>query len=329
MTDLSALDRAIRAARRGHLEAARRLLDSVLEAEAENELALTWRARVTEDAGAKSVLLRRVLAVNPDNRWAADALEGVGDVEAGTVASSRLLDDVGVRAASIENLQCPNCGGQVEVHPDRGSKSVVCTHCGSVLDLTSKQLEILGRVKPRFKPNQDIMPGAEGTFEGERHVVTGWLRYKGWDDEDTWTWDEWQLVSDSGTARYLSYSRDEGFLLQSPVRPTPKVGRGGIELPDGRVRFHEQSPAKITGMAGELTWRPKLDVTLQVAEARKGTMQYSVELTADEVEVVGGKRLADVTVWKALGRDDILGAMSKRQLEAEERAAKRKERAKK
>ena len=333
MAALPALDRAVRAARRGHTEAARRLLDAVLEGEPGNELALAWRARIEDEPSPRAALLRRVLEVNPDNRWAAAALEDAGNAggnaEGGAVPASRSLDDVGARAPSVEHLQCPNCGGQVEVHPGRGPKAAVCTHCGSVLDLTSRQLEILGQVDPQFEPVQDILPGAEAVLEGERHLVTGWLRYQGWDDEDSWTWDEWQLVGDSGTARYLSYSPDEGFLLQSPVRPTPAVTRRGLELPDGLVRFHEVSPAAIVGMAGELTWRPRLGETLEVAEARRGQTHYSVERTAEEVEVVAGERLEDVTVWTALGRDDVLAAMTKRQLEAEERAARRRERARK
>lgn len=312
MADLSTLERAIRAARRGHDEAARRLLDSVLDAEPDNEQALSWRARVTDDAGAKATFLNRVLAVNPNSRWASDTLATLGSVDAAAPTRARGLDGVGARVASIDHLQCPNCGGQIEVHPDRGSKSAVCSHCGSVLDLTSRQLDILGQVKPRFKPRQDIYPGAEATIEGERHVVIGWLRYKGWDDEETWTWDEWQLVSDSGVARYLSHSSDEGFLLQTPIRPTPKVTSRGIELPGGRVGFREVSPSKITGMAGELTWRPRLDETLQVGEARKGATYYSAELTADEVEVVAGRQMPPIEVWKALGRTDLVEALEKK-----------------
>lgn len=313
MADLTPLDRAVRAARRGHDEAARRLLDAVLADEPDNELALAWRARVEADPDAKAGFLRRVLALNPAAQWATDALAGLGDAaEAGTAAPAGSLDTVGRRAAQIDHLQCPNCGGQVEVHPDRGAKAVACQHCGSVLDLTSKQLEILGRFKRRFQPAQDILPGAEGTFDGERHVVMGWLRYKGWDSEESWTWDEWQLLGDSGAVRYLSWSRDEGFLLQTPVRPTPRTTRAGIELPGGRVNFYETSPASITGMAGELTWRPRLDETLQVGEAKKGGVQYSAELTADEVEVVSGSRLDELAVWEAFGRTDKIEAIRER-----------------
>jgi len=314
MADLTPLDRAVRAARRGHDEAARRLLDAVLADEPGNELALAWRARVEGDPDTKAGLLQRVLALNPDATWATDALAGLGDVaEAATPTTSGSLDTVGRRAAQIHHLQCPNCGGQVEVHPGRGSKSVACGHCGSVLDLTASQVEILGRFKRQFQPAQDILPGAVATFEGERHVVMGWLRYKGWDSEESWTWDEWQLLGDSGAVRYLSWSRDEGFLLQTPIRPSPKTTRSGIELPSGRVAFYETSPASITGMAGELTWRPRLDETLRVGEAKKNGVQYSAELTADEVEVVGGARKSDLEVWEAFGRDDKVEALRARQ----------------
>ena len=313
MTDLTPLDRAVRAARRGHDEAARRLLDPILIDDPDNELALAWRARVEADPDTKAGFLQRVLDVNPRAQWATDALADLGDAtETAAPKASGSLDSVGRRTAKIDHLQCPNCGGQVEIHPDRGSKSVACQHCGSVLDLTSKQLEILGRFKRRFQPAQDILPGAEGTFDGERHVVMGWLRYKGWDSEESWTWDEWQLLGDSGAVRYLSWSHDEGFLLQTPVRPTPKTTRTGIELPSGRVNFYEQSPASITGMAGELTWLPRLDETLQVGEAKRGGVQYSAELTADEVEVVAGSRMDELAVWEAFGRTDKIEAIRER-----------------
>lgn len=319
MADLTPLDRAVRAARRGHEEAARRLLDAVLADEPQNELALAWRARVESDPDVKAGLLQRVLALHPDARWATDALAGLDGAAAAATPGRPSLDTVGRREATIDHLQCPNCGGQVEVHPGRGSKSVACGHCGSVLDLTSTQLEILGRFKRQFEPAQDILPGAEGTFDGERHVVMGWLRYKGWDSEESWTWDEWQLLGDSGTVRYLSWSRDEGFLLQTPIRPTPKTTQRGIELPEGRVHFYETSPASITGMAGELTWRPRLDATLQVGEAKKNGVQYSAELTADEVEVVGGSGMGDLEVWEAFGRDDKVEALRARQERAKRR----------
>ena len=313
MTAPSPLDRAIGAARRGHAVAARELLDGVLAADPAHEEALVWRARVAETDGERAGYLRRALAVNPDNRWAAGQLDG----------AAAPLPAGGSHADAPQVLACPNCGGNVEVHPERGPKAAACAYCGSVLDLTTRELDILGQLNPKVRPKQPIEPGDEATVDGERYVVIGWLQYEGWDSEERWRWDEWQLVSDSGQARYLSYSPDEGWLLQTPVRPTPKVHRGRIEFADGKARagIHETSPARIRAMRGEFTWRPQIDAVLKVAEARRGSMHYSVELTADEVEVVGGPKLSEREVWTALGRKDKLRELDAR-IEARRRRRK-------
>ena len=315
---LSPLDLGIRAARRGHAVAARRVLDGVLLSEPDNETAVLWRARAAETDAERVHFLERALALNPGNRWAADQLAALDGTDAQAPPPSAGGAAPPARTERIHHLQCPSCGGQVEVHPDRGTKAAVCTHCGSVLDLTAAQAEVIGRTKPRIGPRVPIEPGMEAAFEGESHLVTGWLRYKGWDDEESWRWDEWQLVSDSGNVRYLSWSSDEGFQLQSVVRPTPRVTRSGIEMPDGRVRFSETSPAKIEAVRGELTWRPRLDRELKVAEGSRGGLGYSVEMTADEVEVTAGPSLSDVEVWRAFGRDDMV----QKATEAQDRKAR-------
>ncbi|MGB3543729.1 DUF4178 domain-containing protein [Rubrivirga sp.] len=310
MAELSALDRAIRAARRGHTDAAERLLAAVLEDDPHNELALVWRARLEDEPDIKAHRLRRVLNVNPGSRWATAQL---AILEGEAPPSKTLdLDEIGTRPASLESLQCLSCAGQVEVHLERGSKAVVCTHCGTVLDVTATQLGILGSVPTHWYPVRNIRPGDEGTFEGARFVVAGWLSYEGWDSEDRWGWDEWQLVGDSGETRYLSFSADEGFLLQAPVRPTPIVTKRGLEVDGQSVRFYESSAAKIIGMAGELTWRPRLGAILRVAEARRKGIRYSVETTADEVEVVSGHPIPEVEVWEALGKPDEAQATRER-----------------
>jgi len=302
---LSPLDRALQAARRGHHEAARRLLDDVIASDGSNEEALLWRARVAEADAERATFLQRVVALNPENRWAADELAKIQD---GGTATAQPTSDT---------LSCPNCGGSVEVHAERGTKAAVCTYCGSVLELTAGQADIIGQMNPKVGPSQPVRPGDEATFFGENHLVMGWLQYEGWDDEDRWRWDEWQLVSDSGVPRYLSFSSDEGWTIQTPIRPTPKIGMMWIDTPDGKAFIKERGPARILAMQGEFTWRPGLNRTLQVIEAKTGKTHVSAETTADELEVVAGPRISERELWEAFGRDDELKKM-------DERIAKRK-----
>ncbi|OZC03921.1 DUF4178 domain-containing protein [Rubricoccus marinus] len=312
MMELSPLDRALRAARRGHNVAARTLLDDILAADPAHEEALLWRARVAEDDAERAGFLQRVLAVNPQNAWAAQQLAASGGAEA--ASGARGQDGV------PDTLTCSNCGGSVEVHPERGSKAAMCTYCGSVLDLGTTQLDVIGQMNPKVGPKHPIKPGDEATFFGENHLVMGWMRYKGWDSEDSWHWDEWQLVSDSGVPRYLSHSSDEGWTIQTPIRPTPEVSRSGIKLKEGKAGIKESGPAKITAMQGEFTFRPRLDKTLKVIEASRGDQHYSAELTGDELEVVGGPRVPERELWAAFGREDKLREMDARA----ERARKRR-----
>ena len=305
--ELSPLDRALAAARRGHSEAARRLLDDVLASDPGHEEALLWRARVSETDAERAGYLERVVAQNPDNRYAAEQLAALGG------AAPQPLSDT---------LSCPNCGGSVEVHPERGAKAVVCTYCGSVLDLSAGQLDVLGQMDPQVGPRQPVRPGDEATFFGEHHLVMGWAQYEGWDDEDRWRWDEWQLVSDTGVPRYLSHSSDEGWLIQTPVRPTPDIGRMWIDVPEGKAIISERSPARITAMQGEFTWRPRLNATLRVVEARTGSTFVSAETTADEIEVVAGPRVSERDLWTAFGRDDKI-----QELDARVEATRRRRRA--
>lgn len=298
--DLSPLDRALQAARRGHHEAARRLLDGVIASDGANEEALLWRARVAEDDADRATYLQRVVGINPDNRWAADQLEAIRT--GGTDVSQ----------PSSDTLKCPNCGGSVDLHPERGTKAVMCSYCGSVLELTAGQADIIGQMNPKVGPSHPVRPGDEATFFGENHLVMGWLQYEGWDDEDRWRWDEWQMVSDSGTPRYLSFSSDEGWTIQTPIRPTPKVGMMWIDTPDGKAFIKERGPAKIVSMQGEFTWRPQLDRTLEVVEAKAGKTHVSAETTADELEVVAGPRISERELWEAFGRTDKLEEMDAR-----------------
>ncbi len=307
------LDRALRAARTGQADAARRLLDEILAAEPNHEEALVWRARVAADATERAAFLERALRANPGNLWARETLARAIDADAPAT--------VGRPDQAPSVLQCPSCAGSVELHPGRGAQAAVCRYCGSVLDLTTEQLDILGQTNPTIGPAVPIEPGMEGRFKGRTHLVLGWTRYEGRDDEDAWWWDEWQLVDDAGRVLYLSYDPEEGFTLQTPVRPLRPFAftDAAIETPAGRARVIERSEARITALRGELTWRPRLDAPIGVMEAlgKDGT-HYSAEWTggadgragdgAGEVELSGGSRMAAADVWRAFGRDDLAGS---------------------
>ena len=282
-----ALQKGIRAARRGRKEPARRLLSQVIQAEPDNEEAWLWLARVIDSPHKQAECLSRVVQINPDNRWAAEQLAALqAPAEETAPAEPTAPDFTQPTDIKIELLQCPNCGSPLELQGGGETKTLVCPGCGSVLDLTAEQAAIIGQIDPAVKPALPIELGMEGTFAGKRHQIIGWLRYEGWDDEDRWQWDEWLLLSAEGQFRWLSYDNEAGFTFYRKIEPlnsfNPRTATS-FEVPTGTAYVTERAQAKIVALAGELTWRGTVGDHIYYLDAVRGKSKYSVECTDEEI----------------------------------------------
>ncbi len=306
-----ALQKGIRAARRGHKEPAQALLTQVVQAEPNNEEAWLWLARVVDDPLQKAECLQRVIALNPGNKWAAEQLNALqsGSAPAAGAAPPPVPPQApGPSEMKLETLSCPNCGGSVELQGGADIQTVVCSYCGSVLDLTPEQAAVIGQTDPKVKPVKPIELGMEGTFEGKLHQVVGWVRYQGRDEEETWDWDEWLLVSADGEYRWLTYDSEQGFHLYKKITPRepfdPRTATS-IKIPGGVARVVERGRARIVALAGELTWRGKIGDEIQYIDAKRGRQPYSIEYSREEIELLEGHQLNESQVWKAFGREDL------------------------
>ncbi|MBN1994583.1 MAG: DUF4178 domain-containing protein [Anaerolineae bacterium] len=312
------LQKGIRAARRGRPEPAQHFLSQVIQVDPNNEEAWLWLSRVVEDPLQRTECLQKVLAINPNNHWAAEQLaelQAAAPTPAAETpqpaAEERKYKRLQPKSGEIklELLQCPHCGGNLDLRGGADIKTLVCSYCSSVLDLTSEQAAVIGQSEKRVRPMMPIEPGMEATFKDEVHQVIGWIRYEGWDDEDRWRWDEWLLVSAAGQYRWLSYDPEEGFILNEKIQPLapfdPRTA-SSIQVPGGAARVTERAPARIIALKGELTWQCKIGDQLAYFDARRGSVAYSVEYTQDEVELYQGQPLTDVEVWTAFGRQDLM-----------------------
>lgn len=75
------LREGIDAAKRGDKTTARRLLQQVLSADGDNELALMWMASVVDSVNERRFYLERALSINPNNPRAREALRRLGVTE--------------------------------------------------------------------------------------------------------------------------------------------------------------------------------------------------------------------------------------------------------
>ena len=293
-----------------------------MAAEPENESAWLWLAKVSDSQPAqKQTALETILALNPANQWAQESLATMVAETAAELADAEAVDQAIAPDAladqtselSLEHLRCPQCDAPIELRLGMAAKMVACGHCDSLVQLTDEQFEVVGAAKPkRLRPAAPISLGDWATFDEERFQVIGWLRYKGWDDEDRWHWDEWLLSSEAGGYRWLSLDDDGIFGLYSKRSvPAPVNYRSNrIPISDKKwVPVLERGSAQILGIAGELTWEARVKDKFQYIEGHNLKHKYTVELHKDEIELSEGTVLTESAVWEAFANKEMLATL--------------------
>jgi cytochrome c-type biogenesis protein CcmH/NrfG len=69
------LQLAIRAAKEGNADSAKMMFEQILAQDKKNERAMMWMAKLSEKKSERKQWLDRVLAINPDNETARQALQ--------------------------------------------------------------------------------------------------------------------------------------------------------------------------------------------------------------------------------------------------------------
>lgn len=214
----------------------------------------------------------------------------------------------------LKRLECPNCSKPIDQF-NATTQAVICPACGAMVAIGTGDPELLekggGRIPPSPVP---IKLGDKANIANTEFVVLGRVVYRGWDDEDSWTWHEWLLGGSDGRMVWMSLD-ENGFALFQKMRFRSAFNAQTdfqLDIGDGKHAFiHERYPAQIIGAEGELTWRAKRGDRLYMAEGAGGSKQYSIQQTPEELEVYEGKGIAEKTIAEAFGNQQWLTNMTK------------------
>lgn len=201
----------------------------------------------------------------------------------------------------LKEIACPNCGSPLQQHLST-TQTIICPTCGNHIAVGAGDPQILGEgSRPRRSP-VPIELGQTATLRGTGFFVMGHVVYEGWDDEDRWTWHEWLLGGDDGRLLWLSYD-EKGFSLYQKVRLRQPIDLNSrrINIGDRAMMVHERYPAMITGAEGELTWQARQGETLQMVEGAGQGKRYSIQQSAEELEVYEGDPLREEELAQAFG----------------------------
>lgn len=120
------LNVAINAIRAGNKLAALPILAEIARKEPTNEIAWLWLSICVDEVEKKKYCLSRVLATNPNN---SDAREALAQLEPPRPTLDEILKEPVTTSPKFVTLNCPSCGGKLNVTNDM--ERFACKYCGN------------------------------------------------------------------------------------------------------------------------------------------------------------------------------------------------------
>lgn len=211
----------------------------------------------------------------------------------------------------LTTLNCPNCGGALElVAPDQAER-IWCPYCGSGLDVTAGKLRYFDRLKK--KKVQPLIPlGGKGTLEETQYVVAGFLQRAVTFDRD-YFWTEYLLYNAERGYRWLVHS-DGHWSFVTPLRPgevadyDPTGAAGSVSYGGRPYRLFQQATARVTYVVGEFYWRVTVGEKVDTADYIRPPFGISKEITtsgAHEIAYSHARYMQPKEVSEAFGVEGL------------------------
>lgn len=204
------------------------------------------------------------------------------------------------QAPSVRVIDCPSCGGSLELRAAGFSTRLVCQYCASELDLVDDQIRLLA--EHAEAANQLTLPlGTKGVLKGVEWCVIGYL-----ERGDMWeNWGEYLLFNPYHGYRWLVHLHS-GWSFGEPLLTQPAHGGGLNLLHDGRAfkQCHESSTSTVKYVLGEFYWQVQRgDETVGIGYV-SGQYMLSGEAKRDEYEWTLEEWIDSRAVAKAFGIAD-------------------------
>jgi ribosomal protein S27AE len=157
------------------------------------------------------------------------------------------------RAVTAAQLNCPNCGGPLELRAPDHTERVTCPNCGSLLDVNQGKLRYLKKLE-RKGPQPSIPLGATAEFEGRPQTVIGFMVRSVEFEGVRYFWQEYLLYNPALGFRWLVES-DGHWSYVKAVPPGEVTESNGAQYGGRRFKVFQDAVARVEFVEGEFYWK--------------------------------------------------------------------------
>ncbi len=181
-----------------------------------------------------------------------------------------------LREVAARKIDCPNCGGSLELRAPDKTERVGCPYCGSILDTTQGNVKLLEALKePTFRIH--IPLGAKGKLHGKERTVIGAFRRSVTAEGIEYPWTEYLLYHPIVGFEWLVESNGHwSHVVPLPV-DSVKGGERIATYGDKSFRKFQVGTAHVNGVVGECYWKVQLGEAAETADYVKPPEMLSRE----------------------------------------------------
>lgn len=204
-------------------------------------------------------------------------------------------------APSVKSLNCPNCGGTVQLRGLGRSLTVVCIQCLCVLDTTTPSLQVIQKfqAKERYQP---LIPlGTRGKMRGDPYEIIGFQVRELLVDAVAYQWREYLLFNPFKGFRYLTeyngHWNDVTVLRTQPEVKSTGVRPTAHHLGETYQHFQHYE-ARTVYVMGEFPWRVRVGEMATCDDYICPPRILSRESADNETNWSVGKYTKGEEIWK-------------------------------